>query len=165
MRFRTCLAVLPLLLAACSSGEEADAPEEAPGSEAAAGQAAPAEGGAAASAEAPRSLTAEEAAALAKQNLEGSERWQPGGPLEITGTVAEIILDAPPETFLAFGSNPSETIGFAEMKQPFASDQQYNREGFYDAEGRVTVSCTGAVIAGFNDGPPIFQACSALFRN
>src|SRR5690606_16925053 len=135
MRFRTCLAVLPLLLAACSSGEEAGAPEEAPGSEAAAGQAAPAEGGAAPSAEAPRSLTADEAAALAKQNLEGSERWQPNAPLEITGTVAEIILDAPPETFLAFGSNPSETIAFAEMQQPFASDQQYNREGFQDAEG------------------------------
>ena len=157
MRFRTCLAALPLLLAACSPGDQAEAPEEAPASEAAADAAAPAGGDAAAGTDAPRSLTAEEAAALARQNLGDGERWQPGGPLEITGSVAEIILDAPPETFLAIGSNPAETVAFAEMKQPFASDQQYNRDEFHDAEGRVTVSCTGAVIAGFEGGPPIFQ--------
>src|SRR5690606_37397127 len=111
------------------------------------------------------SLTAEEAAALARQNLEGSERWQPGAPIEITGTVAEIILDAPPETFIAFGSDPAETIAFAEMKQPFAQDQLYNREGFYDAEGRVTVGCMGAALAGFDGGPPIYEDCYPTFRN
>ena len=164
MRFRTCLAVLPLLLAACSSGEEAEAPEEGEAQEAAA-PAAPQAGAADAAAAAPQAVTAEEAAALAAQNLQGGERWQPAGPIEITGPVAEIILDAPPETFLAFGSSPAETVVFAEMKQPSASDQQYNRDGFHEAGGRASVSCTGALIAGFEGGPPILQGCSALFRN
>ncbi|ANU07245.1 hypothetical protein [Paraurantiacibacter namhicola] len=111
-----------------------------------------------------RDLTVTEFAEEAAKRLKDQESWQPGAPVTITGPVAGIILDEPPETYLTFGPDQARPIMFAIMRQPFAAEMQYQKEGFYSSDRRAAITCRGPVTRVQGDGPLVIDACDPLYR-
>ena len=114
---------------------------------------------------APQMTSAREFARLAKSKLAGSSEWQLPAAYEINGPVGNTILDEPPHAYIAFGGSPTDVDVFAEMETEFSSEQQFGRDGFYRADGTVSVRCSGPVTQPSPDAAPLVAGCSAVFGN
>lgn len=164
MRTISAVALVTTILAGCS-GQESETATEPTGDASATAAQADEDTETAAQSPKPqeRALASAEMLTLAQEKLAGVEEWQPEAPLVITGPMAEVILDAAPETYISIGANPVDVDMFATMQQPFASDMHYNRNDLTNAEGEVTVRCAGPVTQMEAGGPAIVNACDVIF--
>lgn len=110
-----------------------------------------------------RIVTSAEMATLAREGHGTGPDWALPTPMRITGPMAEIILDAPPDVYLSFGASPIEVDVFAIMSTKFAEDLEYTREDFLNAAGEPTVRCTGTATFPQPDAPPVISGCEPVF--
>lgn len=148
-----------LLLAGCGGETSSEGAENAAGDSDAIAEVAPA---------APENpieqvVTSAEMASLAREGRGDAAEWTLPGPMKITGPMAEIILDAPPEVYLSFGPDTIDVDVFAIMSAEFAEKLEYNRDDFFNAAGQPTVRCTGTATFPQPDAPPVISDCEPVF--
>lgn len=110
-----------------------------------------------------QTVTSAEMAILAREGHGTGVDWPLPAPMRITGPMAEIILDAPPDVYLSFGASAVEVDVFAIMSKEFAEKLEYNREDFLNADGQPTVRCTGTATFPQPDAPPVISDCEPVF--
>jgi|TARA_Y100000815_G_C13240951_1_gene461814 hypothetical protein len=110
-----------------------------------------------------QSVTSAEMAIMAREGLGTGSEWVLPGPVKITGPMAEIILDAPPDVYLSFGNDALDVDVFAIMSEEFAEKLEYNRDDFFNAQGQPTVRCTGKATFPQPDAPPVISDCEPVF--
>ena len=110
-----------------------------------------------------QSVTSAEMAIMAREGLGTGSEWVLPGPVKITGPMAEIILDAPPDVYLSFGNDALNVDVFAIMSEEFAEKLEYNRDDFFNSQGQPTVRCTGKATFPQPDAPPVISDCEPVF--
>lgn len=110
-----------------------------------------------------QAVTSAEMANMAREGLGNGTEWALPGPIKITGPMAEIILDAPPEVYVSFGADAIDVDVFTIMSSQFAEKLEYNRDDFFNSQGQPTVRCTGTATFPHPDAPPVISDCEPVF--